>query len=236
MSNTTTGTITMNTSAAKSAPAKKITKKSDAAPAAAAVPAAAPAPAPAAPKVVKAKAAAVPAPAPVAEATVVSVAAGAIVSTVADEIVALIASLTTIRDAAAKAIHTAKALEKKNVRELRLASKRRRVKRSETVEEGAEPKEKRPSVFTIPVTLKDSLCTFLGKPKGTQMAPAEVTRAVKNYIDAHKLKGEKHEIRPDTAMCSVLGVQSGEILTYRNIQKYLYKLYDLKSGKVAATA
>ncbi len=226
----------MNTSAAKSAPAKKITKKSDAAPAAAAVPAAAPAPAPAAPKVVKAKAAAVPAPAPVAEATVVSVAAGAIVSTVADEIVALIASLTTIRDAAAKAIHTAKALEKKNVRELRLASKRRRVKRSETVEEGAEPKEKRPSVFTIPVTLKDSLCTFLGKPKGTQMAPAEVTRAVKNYIDAHKLKGEKHEIRPDTAMCSVLGVQSGEILTYRNIQKYLYKLYDLKSGKVAATA
>jgi hypothetical protein len=227
----------MNTSAAKSAPVKKITKKSDAsaAPAAAAVPAAAPAPAPAAPKVVKAKAAAA-APAPVVEAPVVSVAAGAIVSTVADEIVALIASLTTIRDAAAKAIHTAKALEKKNVRELRLASKRRRVKRSETVEEGAEPKEKRPSVFTIPVTLKDSLCTFLGKPKGTQMAPAEVTRAVKNYIDAHKLKGEKHEIRPDTAMCSVLGVQSGEILTYRNIQKYLYKLYDLKSGKVAATA
>jgi hypothetical protein len=224
----------MNTAVAKSV--KKVAKKSDA-------PAATPASTPAAP--VKAAAAKAPvaaaapapvvaaAPSPVADAQAVAVAAP--VTTVAEELQGLIASLTSIRDAAAKAIHTAKALEKKNARELRQASKRRRNKSSE-VTEGGEVKEKRPSVFTIPFTLKDSLCTFLGKPKGTQMAPADVTKAVKNYIDTHNLKGDKHEIRPDAAMCNVLGVQAGETLTYRNIQKYLYKLYDLKSGKTAKAA
>jgi hypothetical protein len=217
----------MNTSAAKSG--KKIAKKTEAPVAAAPVAAAAPV------KEVKAKKAAAAAPvvaaAPAPEAQ--AVAAAVSVSTVAEDLQALILSLTANRDSINKALHLAKSLEKKNARELRQAARRKRSKRSETTE-GGEPREKRPSIFTIPFTLKDSLCVFLGKPKGTQMSPAEVTRAVKVYIDTHKLKGEKHEIRPDAAMCNVLGVQSGEVLTYRNIQKYLYKLYDLKSATKTA--
>jgi hypothetical protein len=220
----------MNTSVAKSG--KKVAKKTESAVVAAPVAAAAPA-APA-----KAKKAAAAAPAAVAAPVVAApeaqaVAAVASVSTVAEDLQGLISNLTAARDTIVKAIHTAKALEKKNARELRQASRRRRSKRSETTE-GGEVREKRPSIFTIPFTLKDSLCTFLGKAKGTQMSPAEVTRAVKVYIDTHKLKGEKHKILPDAAMCNVLGVQAGEELTYRNIQKYLYKLYDLKSASKTA--
>jgi chromatin remodeling complex protein RSC6 len=88
------------------------------------------------------------------------------------------------------------------------------------------------------VTLKDELCSFLGKSKGTQMTPADVTRAFSAYVDSHKLKdAEKgHTIHPDAAMRKVLGVKEGETLTYRNIQSYLYKLYVLPEKKKVATA
>jgi hypothetical protein len=238
MNTNTTGNNTMN-SVAKSG--KKVAKKSDtvAATPVAATPVAAAAPVAAAkaPRVKKEKVAevvavaaavdAAPAASAAPEAQAVSVPVS--VSTVGEELQSLIASLTSIRDAAAKAIHGAKTLEKKVARELKQASRRRRNRRSE-VTEGGEVREKRPSVFTTPFTLKDSLCAFLGKPAGTQMSPANVFRAFKVYIDTHSLKGEKHKIIPDSAMCNVLGIQASDDLNYKNIQKYLYKLYDLKSA------
>jgi vancomycin resistance protein YoaR len=45
-----------------------------------------------------------------------------------------------------------------------------------------------------------------------------------------------HTIHPDAAMRNVLGVKDGEILTYRNIQSFLYKLYLLPEKKKVATA
>ena len=99
-----------------------------------------------------------------------------------------------------------------------------------------EVKPARPSVFTTPVLLKDGLATFLGKSKGPKMSPADVTKAVKIYIDEHKLKGEKHEIHPDARMCEVLGLKAGEILTYKNIQKYLYQQYIKEAKPVVAAA
>jgi hypothetical protein len=71
------------------------------------------------------------------------------------------------------------------------------------------------------------------------MTPADVTRAFSAYVDSHKLKdAEKgHTIHPDAPMRKVLGVKEGEALTYRNIQTYLYKLYDLpKKASAVATA
>ena len=100
-------------------------------------------------------------------------------------------------------------------------------------------KEKRPTIFTTPVTLKDSLCAFLGLPNGSQKTPADVTRAFSAYVESHKLKdAEKgHTIHPDAAMRKVLGVKEGEQVTYRNIQSYLYKLYLLPEKKAkTATA
>lgn len=219
---------------------KRVTKKVDAP---AATPAAAtPAPAPVVEKTAKKvkPVVATPAPAAVAapvEATPVAAPAEAApVATVEQEIASLIASHQKIRDEAVANIKTLQRLQKRVAKEVKEAGRRRRRSKREG-EEGA-TKEKRPTIFTTPVTLKDELCTFLGKSKGTQMTPADVTRAFSAYVDSHKLKdAEKgHTIHPDVAMRKVLGVKEGETLTYRNIQSYLYKLYVLPEKKKPATA
>ena len=214
--------------------AKRVSKKTDAP--AVATPAAA-TPAPAAEKASKkAKPAVAPATAaPVAAAPVVAE-APAEVRTVEQEISSLIASHQKIRDESVANIKTLQRLQKRVAKEVKEASRRRR--RSKREGEDGVPKEKRPTIFTTPVTLKDDLCSFLGKSKGSQMTPADVTRAFSAYVDSHKLKDvEKgHTIHPDVAMRKVLGVKEGDTLTYRNIQSYLYKLYVLPEKKKVATA
>ena len=243
MSQNTTGTSTMN----KSTPvAKRVSKKSDAPAAAASVPAPVAAAAPVVEKAAKkSKPAVAPAAsavaavaAPVAAAPVVSAVAEAAVvveaKTVEQEIAALVASHQKIRDEAVTNIKTLQRLQKRVAKEVKEAGRRRRRSKKEG-EDGA-PKEKRPTIFTTPVTLKSELCTFLGKTQGSQMTPADVTRAFSAYVDSHKLKdAEKgHTIHPDVAMRKVLGVKEGETLTYRNIQSYLYKLYVLPEKKKPA--
>lgn len=221
-------------SSAKTA-AKRVAKKTEAVAVTVAVSAPAVAAAPA--KKTKAAAAPVVAAAPAApvaaapEAQAVAAAAAPAVS-VNEEIASLTSQLNTVKETLRKALVALKSIEKRHGQELKEARKRqrRRVKK-ETVD--GEEKPARPSVFTTPILLKDGLATFLGKPKGTRMSPADVTRAVKVYIDEHKLKGDKHDINPDARMCEVLGVKAGETLTYKNIQKYLYQQY-VKEAKPTA--
>jgi hypothetical protein len=235
----------------KSTPvAKRVSKKSDV-PAVSAQLAAVPAPVAAAAPVVekaakKSKPAVAPSAsasastAPVAAAPVVSAVAEAAVvveaKTVEQEIAALVISHQKIRDEAVTNIKTLQRLQKRVAKEVKEAGRRRR--RSKKEGEDGVPKEKRPTIFTTPVTLKSELCTFLGKTQGSQMTPADVTRAFSAYVDSHKLKdAEKgHTIHPDVAMRKVLGVKEGETLTYRNIQSYLYKLYVLPEKKKPVTA
>jgi len=224
MSNTSTGNNTMN----KSAPApKRVSKKSDT-PAPVTIAVVAPVQ-----KEKKTKAAA-----PVTVAPVVSVVAETVApveaKTVEQEIASLIVSHQKIRDEAVSNIKTLQRLQKRVAKEVKEAGRRRR--RSKKEGEDGVVKEKRPTIFTTPVTLKDDLCTFLGKTKGSQMTPADVTRAFSAYVDSHKLKDvEKgHTIHPDVNMRKVLGVKEGETLTYRNIQSYLYKLYVLPEKKKTA--
>jgi chromatin remodeling complex protein RSC6 len=225
----------MNKSATPAA-AKRVSKKTEVAPAAAAPVAAAPVVAEKSAK--KAKPAVAPVAAVTAAPVVSAVTEAAVVEvrTVEQEIASLISSHQKIRDEAVSNIKTLQRLQKRVAKEVKEAGKRRRRSKKEG-EDGA-PKEKRPTIFTTPVTLKDDLCTFLGKTKGSQMTPADVTRAFSAYVDSHKLKDvEKgHTIHPDVAMRKVLGVKEGETLTYRNIQSYLYKLYVLPEKKKPATA
>lgn len=225
MSNTSTGNNTMNKTT--TAP-KRVSKKSDT-----------PTPVTIAvvtPPVEKSKKTK-----PVASVTVapvVSVVAETVVpvetKTVEQEITSLIVSHQKIRDEAVANIKTLQRLQKRVAKEVKEAGRRRR--RSKKEGEDGVVKEKRPTIFTTPVTLKDDLCTFLGKTKGSQMTPADVTRAFSAYVDSHKLKDvEKgHTIHPDVNMRKVLGVKEGETLTYRNIQSYLYKLYVLPEKKKTA--
>lgn len=218
---------------------KKVSKKSDAeAPVAVAAVAAVTAPvkkakaAPAAAAATTTTAApAAAAPAPVA--TAVAEVAAAEVKTIEQEIAGLIATHQKVRDESIAAIKTLQRFQKRVAKDLKEAGRRRRrVKK----EDDGTVKEKRPTIFTTPVTIKDELCVFLNKPKGTQMTPADVTRAFSAYVETHKLKdAEKgHTIHPDAAMRKVLGVKEGENLSYRNVQSYLYKLYVLPEKKTKA--
>lgn len=238
MSNTSSATNTMskNTSATV---AKKVTKKSDAPVAAtAAATVSTPAPVAVAEKSSKKSKPVVAQATPVAAApvaTAVADVAAVETKTVEQEIAALIAVHQQLRDQSVSAIKTLQRLQKRVAKEVKEAGRRRR--RSKKEDDGS-VKEKRPTIFTTPVTLKDELCAFLGKPKGSQMTPADVTRAFSAYVDSHKLKdAEKgHTIHPDVAMRKVLGVKDGEALTYRNIQSYLYKLYVLPEKKKPVSA
>ena len=155
-------------------------------------------------------------------------------STVAEDIEALVAQLQTVRDAAVAGLKALGKLSKRVAKDLKEAGRRRRRNRSPPVE-GAAPVAKRPTIFTTPVTLRDSLCAFLGKANGSQMTPADVTKAFSAYIEAHKLKDavKGHTIHPDEPLRKVLGIKADEVLTYRNIQTHLYKLYDLPKKATA---
>ena len=238
-------TSSASTSAATAAPAaKRVTKKSDAAAPAAAAAAAAPAApaapaaaskkeakaAAAAPAVAAAPAAAVVAAAPAPVASSAEVVVEAEVRSVEQEINDLVKVHQQLRDQAVAAIKNLQKLQKRVAKEIKEAGRRRRrVKK----EEDGQVKEKRPTIFTTPVTLKDELCVFLGKSKGTQMTPADVTRAFSAYVDQHKLKdaNKGHTIHPDAAMRKVLGIKEGEQVSYRNVQTHLYKLYVLPEKK-----
>jgi len=158
-------------------------------------------------------------------------------TTIAQDIEALTSQLQNARDLAVAGLKALTKLSKRVARDIKEAGRRRRRNRV-VAEPGAAPVVKRPTIFTTPVTLKPELAAFLGKPTGSQMTPADVTRAFSAYVDAHKLKdAEKgHTIHPDAAMVRVLGVKDGETLTYRNIQTYLYQLYDLPKKAAAAAA
>jgi len=172
--------------------------------------------------------------APIAAAQPVAEAAAVEVPSVDQEISALITTFQSQRDHAVSAIKSLQKLQKRVAKDLKEAGKRKR-KSAKVVDENA---PKRPTIFTTPVTLKDELCHFLGKAKGFQMTPADVTRAFSAYVEEKKLKdvNKGHTIHPDAAMRKVLGLKEGEEVSYRNVQKFLYKLYVLPERKKAVAA
>ena len=222
---------------------KKVAKKEAAAPEVSA-----PAPVAAAPakepKAKKEKAAPAPvpvaAPAPVAapEASAVEAAAAGPSTTVQQDIDALVAQLQSVRDAAVNGLKALQKLSKRVAREVKEASRRRRRQRKTEGSEGEG--SKRPTIFKTPVTLKKELCSFLGKADGTQMTPADVTKAFSAYVESHKLKnaekGQGHTIHPDAPMRKLFGLKDGETVSYRNVQAHLYKLYILPEKKAAASS
>ena len=245
MSNITTGSSTM--SKPTTAP-KRVQKKSDEVPAATvSVPSVAvAAPAPTDKKSKKAPAAPVAPTSAVAPTSTVSVPAPTAssvesetkveVKSVEEEIKELVELHQKLREQATNAVKTLQRLQKRVAKEVKEAGRRRRRASKESTDGSV--KEKRPTIFTTPVTLRDPLCKFLGLSNGSQMTPADVTRAFSAYVEKNKLKdAEKgHTIHPDAAMRQVLGVKEGDQVTYRNIQSFLYKLYVLPEKKVKASA
>lgn len=213
---------TSNT-AATAATSKKVNKKSDAVAPVAATPAATESKA-AAKKAVTKAAEVVAAPVaavPVASEASASTDAAVETKSVDQEIADLIAVNQKLRDQAVSTIKTLQKLQKRVAKDLKDAGRRRRRVKKE--EDGA-PKEKRQTIFTTPLPLKDELCAFLSKPKGTQMTPAEVTKAFSAYVKAHNLKDAQkgQVIHPDAAMRKAFSLKDGEEFSYRLLQKVLY--------------
>ena len=214
----------MNASAsAKSAP-KPVAKKAAAAPAVAAPVVAAPV-VEAPKKAAKAKAAAAAAaPVVVASTPVVAAAepaAAGPTTTLDEDLKAVTGNLNTLRETVSAMLGQVKKLEKRVHRELKDARKR---KRRAPPAEGADAKPRAPSIFERPTKVTDELCKFLGKPNGTLMSRSEVTKGVNNYVKEKNLKN-KHDIKPDASLKTLLAIGEGEPLTYFNLQRYLNRHY-----------
>ena len=145
-----------------------------------------------------------------------------------DDLRAVAANRTTLRETASTLLGQVKKLEKRVHREMKDARKRRRRVRLD--ENGVEVK-RAPSIFERPTQVTSELLTFLARPAGTLMSRSEVTKAVNEYVKAHSLKN-KHDIKPDAPLRALLAIGVDEPLTYFNLQRYLNRHY-VKAAPVA---
>jgi upstream activation factor subunit UAF30 len=83
--------------------------------------------------------------------------------------------------------------------------------------------KREPSGFAKPALISTQLCSFLGKPEGTEMARTEVTKYLTQYIKKHNLQDEanRRKILPDQPLQKLLNVGKGDEVTYFNLQKYM---------------
>jgi len=165
---------------------------------------------------------------PVVAAEVAVVAAGP-TTTLDEDLKAVTGNLNTLRETVSAMLGQVKKLEKRVHRELKDARKR---KRRAPPAEGADAKPRVLSIFERPTKVTDELCKFLGKPNGTLMSRSEVTKGVNNYVKEKNLKN-KHDIKPDASLKTLLAIGEGEPLTYFNLQRYLNRHY-IKAVPVAA--
>ena len=123
-----------------------------------------------------------------------------------------------------------RALEKKASRELKSATKAGKRKRKTG--------NRSPSGFVKPTLISDELASFLGKTKGTEMARTEVTREINAYIRANQLQDKTNgrRINADTKLSSLLKLNSGEELTYFNLQRYMSPHFAKSPAAAAAAA
>jgi len=122
-----------------------------------------------------------------------------------------------------------RALQKRADREVKQAQKKsnKRAKRSGT---------RAPSGFVKPTRISSELASFLGKPKGTEMARTEVTREINKYIVANSLQDKKNGrvIHPDTKLRKLLKLGNNDELTYFNLQRYMSPHFATAKNKVAS--
>jgi len=143
------------------------------------------------------------------------------VTSLDDDIKALLTLASTARETLASFQSGLKRLEKRVHREMKDARKRRRKPK---VDANGNEVERKPSVFERPTQVSAELLTFLGRPAGTLMSRSEVTKAVNEYVKSHSLKN-KHDIKPDAPLRKLLAIAEGEPLTYFNLQRYLNRHY-----------
>ena len=231
--NTSTATSIMNASAPASK--KTVSKKTTAAPAAPVVATpvvSAEATSPATKAKLSSKKAAAPvAAAPVVAAPVVAATTveatpveggDANVSSVQDDVKAMLTQANTVRETVGALVAELKRLEKRVARLQKEADKRKRKQKKPVEGEPVVPRK--PSIFELPTPLSNELCSFLGRPSGSKESRSNITKAITTYVKEKNLK-DKHTIKPDAKLKALLGVADADVLTYFNLQRYLNRHY-----------
>jgi chromatin remodeling complex protein RSC6 len=124
-----------------------------------------------------------------------------------------------------------RSLEKKWTKELKNSAKNSNKKRKRAA-------NRAPSGFVKPTQISDELATFLEKPTGIEMARTEVTRDINSYIRTNNLQDKTNgrKINPDARLANLLKINSGEELTYFNLQKYMSRHFSKTAKPVVAAA
>tara|TARA_A100001015_G_C14728427_1_gene608834 strand:- start:84 stop:629 length:546 start_codon:yes stop_codon:yes gene_type:complete len=153
--------------------------------------------------------------APVAPAVVEAKPAAPEVPSLGDQFTQLLSQLQSLRSQLTAVTSQVRALQKRSDRELKAAQKSGRKSRKSG--------NRAPSGFVKPTKISVELATFLGKPKGSEMARTEVTREINTYIRAHKLQDPKNgrRILADAKLRKLLKLKKDDELTYFNLQRYM---------------
>jgi chromatin remodeling complex protein RSC6 len=151
------------------------------------------------------------------------------VPTLTESFAELLGQLQALRSQLTSVTGQVRALQKRADRELKQAHKssKKRAKRSGN---------RAPSGFVKPTRISTELASFLGKPKGTEMARTEVTREINKYIRSNDLQDKQNGriIRADTKLRKLLKLTKNDELTYFNLQRYMSPHFaTAKNTKVA---
>jgi hypothetical protein len=124
-----------------------------------------------------------------------------------------------------------KTLEKAVARELKNAQKlsSKKSKRSGN---------RQPSGFVKPTRISDELAQFLGKTVGTEMARTAVSKEINDYIRSNNLQDSANGriIHPDQRLTALLKLNTGDELTYFNLQRFMKHHFIKAEVPAAATA
>lgn len=145
----------------------------------------------------------------------------------------ILARIQEFRTLSASLTADIRLLQKNVTRQVRESNKKNRKRRVNTGDA-----KRPPSGFAKPALISDSLCQFLGKPTGTEMARTEVTKYLTQYIKQHALQDaeNKRRINCDSALKSLLNVSDGDEVTYFNLQRYMKPHFPTSAANLAAAA
>jgi len=134
-------------------------------------------------------------------------------NTLSDDFNTVLANLSAWRSQITALTAQVRSLRARSEREMKAAQKASRKRKT----------NRKPSGFVKPTLISTELASFLGKPKGTEMARTEVTREINKYIRANNLQDPKNGrvIRADSKLRKLLKLSKTDELTYFNLQKFM---------------
>jgi len=135
---------------------------------------------------------------------------------ISSDFTTILTSLQALTQQASALKAAIRGLEKKAVRELKIANKAsKKSKRAKG--------NRKPSGFVKPTKISQELATFLDKPPGMEMARTEVTKEINAYIRTNSLQNPTNGriILADKKLRDLLQLKEEDHLTYFNLQKFM---------------